>query len=1292
MASTSVFVSCKDYDDDISNLQEQINKKSEITALESAQTALKAEITSLKGQLQTEDTRLATLIATKANLSDLDAAIATLQNSLNGKVTDLDAKIATLQTSLSGKANQADLDAANDIINGMLTTLNAKASQADVDAAIAALQAALSGKADKSELEAELAKLQTSLDGKASKAELDAAVAALQNAIDGKANKSEVEAALAALQNSLNEKANKVDVDAAIAALQNMLDVKANKTDLDAVNAALQAEITRALAAESALTSRISAAENTLTSLQTLVSDLQNNKLDKATYETAVAAIYARLEAVESGLGNALTSIETLKNGLSEEKTARIAAEQNLQNQLNALDEFKNKVNTIYGDYLKAEDKAELLSKIEALEADINAIKTSIQTEEASINTLKTQMAEAQRNVSNVAADVDVLTVLVNRILTSISLVPDLYVGGIEAIEFRSLQYQPANPGTSGLSRSGANILIDNGTAEATYRLNPATVKREQIDEFNISFLAAQAETRSVVATSPVKFNGIKSYDNGLMTVLLKKNTTSSLNLTGNKIWIVALNVPRKADAENKVEAANIVSENSRLVENTFTPRIARLPWNPSNTYHHYSDSAAMWNSNVDASPLQMVYQEVYYDETFDVLAHVTGCYGSHYEINRNELKAYGLEFRFAIPTKEYKKTVDHSTDQQQFAQIDPITGIVSSKLPNGVTDNRACVGKEPIIRIMLVDVVNNKLVDERYMKIKWIEKTKTAIDLGKYTSENVLDPCNDNTQDIKWQKFINDVYAKAEVNGLSQSVFETVYPVANVVYGAVTMNPANSTPATVLQAISTSPSKPVVANTTNENGDALIATWTLTPQEIARIYPSQSKTFTCVITFKSSLPTEYPDLSLTWEWTIKLPALPAINGYYDNYWFTQYELHDVMPVQYNTALYNQIAAGTEVPQGGTLETYNAANNTVAPGTPYCVYYNNLMNAFTYEQVGGAPRFIVKGLTTCGTWDMQFTKAGSDRLDNSKTYTQFAGYAPIFAGNSPLLNRGDDWNIDPAYRLNKTSNNKQALQLRWDDGHLAWCGNPSHQKAILYADHNNAANQALINPLAATNEADGRTPQRTHDKKIHMGIWATLNDWNVIPVKDYDICLVAPLRIDAQLDGAFEEGYVSGTAVSCADAFALTDFRGYTVAQVNGTTEWTKYATALWNYYEVGNPQWDLNNVKYGMQKVGQDVKANPTATYTTAMTAAQISAATNGNIVLSVEMWLGTDGVEYLVFRNNGGSNVEEEVNIFIPVTVTYGFGSVTEYCKATLYPKGNAGSANIVPFIGGTKIAPLP
>lgn len=181
--------------------------------------------------------------------------------------------------------------------------------------------------------------------------------------------------------------------------------------------------------------------------------------------------------------------------------------------------------------------------------------------------------------------NINTLTVFVEKLLNSISLVPDLYVDGIESIEFRTLFYRPVMPGTSGtiadLSKDPVNV--DNGYTTATYRLNPSSVSIENIDSANINFVAAVAEVRSALDNSPVKFNGVESFKNGLMTVRLKKTTKDplSLNLADGKTYIVALKVPRYND-KNKTTTTDIYSENSRLIETFFTPVIAKLEWDPA--------------------------------------------------------------------------------------------------------------------------------------------------------------------------------------------------------------------------------------------------------------------------------------------------------------------------------------------------------------------------------------------------------------------------------------------------------------------------------------------------------------------------------------------------------------------------------------------------------------------------------------------------------------------------------------------------------------------------------------
>lgn len=65
-----------------------------------------------------------------------------------------------------------------------------------------------------------------------------------------------------------------------------------------------------------------------------------------------------------------------------------------------------------------------------------------------------------------------------------------------------------------------------------------------------------------------------------------------------------------------------------------------------------------------------------------------------------------------------------NKTDQQKFAKLDSHeNGIMSSKVYTVEGTSATAVGREPIVRVELVDTVNNALVAMRYLKVKWVKE-----------------------------------------------------------------------------------------------------------------------------------------------------------------------------------------------------------------------------------------------------------------------------------------------------------------------------------------------------------------------------------------------------------------------------------------------------------------------------------------------------------------------------------------------------------------------------------------
>ena len=153
VASMSTFTSCKDYDDDISNLQEQIDKLATADQLKQKVEELQALISSNKSDitsLQTELAKKTTLDEVKAVLADyatkqyVDAADKTLQDAIDALKTGDIAKLKEDVVKAQAAADKAakDAEAANAEIVETLKTLATKTELKDAaDAAQKAIEA-----------------------------------------------------------------------------------------------------------------------------------------------------------------------------------------------------------------------------------------------------------------------------------------------------------------------------------------------------------------------------------------------------------------------------------------------------------------------------------------------------------------------------------------------------------------------------------------------------------------------------------------------------------------------------------------------------------------------------------------------------------------------------------------------------------------------------------------------------------------------------------------------------------------------------------------------------------------------------------------------------------------------------------------------------------------------------------------------------------------------------------------------------------------------------------------------
>ena len=289
-------------------------------------------------------------------------------------------------------------------------------------------------------------------------------------------------------QNSSALQAAKAALEGEIASLKTQLEAKDAELAslIQAANAAtaenkeaIAKEVLRAIEAEAALEARIVTAEKAIADIQAVLA----NKVNKDEFESTVKDIYAKLETVTNGLGEAMKSIEGLQKGLEDEETARKAVAADLAQQVAALEALTKRVAAIEGDYLKAADKKALEDKIKEVSDALKAEAEKVATNAASIEALKKTAESLSNMVDELSAELNTLNVFVKGTLRSIVFIPDSYYWGIEAtsVEFLAYDIYTLDKANVDNKKSGGNFTGTKKAGEVN-DLNKSTKVRPHQD------------------------------------------------------------------------------------------------------------------------------------------------------------------------------------------------------------------------------------------------------------------------------------------------------------------------------------------------------------------------------------------------------------------------------------------------------------------------------------------------------------------------------------------------------------------------------------------------------------------------------------------------------------------------------------------------------------------------------------------------------------------------------------------------------------------------------------------
>ena len=366
------------------------------------------------------------------------------------------------------------------------------------------------------------------------------------NDADNKALHDALDAANAELTNLKQQLANEVArLDGLVAAAQGTADQAleiADRADkLSQENKqAIANEIIRATAAEAALEVRIKKLEEeVIPELKQLISDLQENKLDKKTFQEEAAKIWAKMEAIETDLGKALKRIETLEKGLEDEVKARKALAEDLEQQKKIIANHETRLKELEEKVvpelrkLISDLRSEYEAKVKEIEGKIDALDKRVKANEDDIKTLKEDVRKINEELDKINNKLNELNVLILRSLRSLVFIPDFYYFGIEATELSGVYYKywlisdmpkvnaddndPTwnllNRGklqcfeNPALSKQKEDFLVENFVAR--YHLNPSSADLSKLTVENFAVLSGDREYRTRAAAQDKKNSNI---------------------------------------------------------------------------------------------------------------------------------------------------------------------------------------------------------------------------------------------------------------------------------------------------------------------------------------------------------------------------------------------------------------------------------------------------------------------------------------------------------------------------------------------------------------------------------------------------------------------------------------------------------------------------------------------------------------------------------------------------------------------------------------------------------------
>ena len=517
------------------------------------------------------------------------------------------------------------------------------------------------------------------------------------------------------------------------------------------------------------------ASTGTFTSCKDYDDDIESLRQEQTSQQAALDD----LEALESQVSQAL----------SDAQQAKADAEEAL-----------NKVNSGEGtEGLDEEAVNALIEKAKAeLQAQIDKL-ASLEDVQEQISDLKSELSKdfmTAEDLSELTASFNELKEKVRMILgdrlTGLVFQPDFYYQGIEAIGVYSFNYHKLT--TKSVDADG-DFADDEPTVGgetavtpdlvAYYHMNPSNVDWKKITDLTyITDDKNYTRADGVVTADVYDWEG----NNGILTVKshLTDGTIKDIEKDG-KVTVMALQAhyaDAKGDTVITSDYAAIKAVNAHNIV------LAKAqPYETENYHLHTTAQAAInasepfmevaWNSEgIDLSEVFNTHFDEIQSDGTDV----------HKELDEyaGDGKAEDRGFKYSYELVGYH-VGDNKTSESAHAQIGGENGCTfrpqmtkdGKQQAYGAEQNRAEIGREPLVRVTLTDTISNNIVAVGYAKFKIVStpaasESKVVLDVNFNFNDVYTVDCSETVKpfDLTWHQVEEQIIAKLEAQGISKEEF----------------------------------------------------------------------------------------------------------------------------------------------------------------------------------------------------------------------------------------------------------------------------------------------------------------------------------------------------------------------------------------------------------------------------------------------------------------------------------------------------------------------------------------